>query len=305
MQTNTIVLPGGSGFLGLSAAEFFKKKGYTITILTRGKSKSENGIEFLHWDGKTKGTWADSLEGAKAVINFTGKSVNCIYTEKNKKEIIDSRVDSVRIISDVIATLAHPPEVLIQAASLAIYGDTTELCDENAPSGEGFSVEVCKLWETGFFKKQLPQTRKVLYRIGFVLGKNGGALEPLMKLVRRYAGGTVGSGNQYISWLHEDDLNRMFEFAIENREVEGIYNATGNNPVTNKEFMATLRKVLKKPWSPPVPAFLVKIGAYVFMQTEPDLALTGRRCIPKHLTEQGFSIQHQELETALKEIITI
>lgn len=303
MKSKTIVLPGGGGFLGKSAANFFKEIGFKVVILTRGKAKIENGIEFVNWDGKTEGDWIKQIDNALAVINFTGKSVNCIYSKENKREIIESRTDSVRIITDVILKSEHPPEVFIQAGSLAIYGDTEKLCDEQAKLGNGFSVEVCKLWEKEFFRRDLPRTRKVFLRIGFVLGKNGGALEPLMKLTRYFLGGTIGSGKQYISWLHLNDLNRIIEFAIKNELTNGIYNATGETPVTNKVFMKTLRKVMKKIWSPPAPAIMVKIGAYLFMRADPSLALTGRNCIPKRLIDQGFKFDYSDLELTLNELV--
>jgi uncharacterized protein (TIGR01777 family) len=298
-----IVMPGGSGFLGKNAANFFKSKGYEIVIFTRGKSQVINDIKYINWDGKTFGEWADHINDSAVVINFNGKSVNCIYTDENKKEIIDSRLNSVKIIAEAISKVNNPPEVLIQAASLAIYGDTKKLCDENAPAGEGFSVEVCKLWEEEFFKAQHPKTRKVLLRIGFVLGKHGGALETLTKLTKNFLGGAIADGSQYISWIHVNDFNRVLEFAVENKSASGIYNVTGTQPVTNKEFMGTLRRVLNRPWSPPVPVFAVKIGARLFMKTDSSLALTGRNCIPAKLLKEGFVFQFNELETSLNHVL--
>lgn len=296
-------MPGGSGFLGKCAAHYFYKLGYDIVILTRGKSQIINNIQYLNWDGKTFGEWTKHIDGSLAVINFTGKSVNCIYTPENKKEIIESRIDSVKIIAEAILQAKNPPKVLIQSASLAIYGDTKKVCDENAPHGTGFSVEVCERWEKEFFKENLPHTRKVLLRIGFVLGKNGGALETLSKLTRRFLGGAIASGEQYISWLHIEDLNRMFEFVIKNEDAIGIYNATGNSPSQNKDFMKALRKALKKPWSPPVPVFAVKIGARLFMKTDASLALTGRNCIPSKFIREGFKLNFDNLEEALTDVL--
>lgn len=296
-------MPGGSGFLGQSAAEFLREKGYEVVIFSRGGEKTVDGIKYVNWDAETLGKWTKYLDNSFAVINFTGKSVNCLYTEENKREIIKSRVDSVRILSDAILHSENPPKVFVQAGSLAIYGDTTSVCDENAPLGKGFSVEVCKMWEAEFFKRQLPQTRRVLFRIGFVLEKNGGALESLQKITRFYLGGTIGSGRQYISWLHIEDLNRMFELAIANETMEGIYNATSVNPVTNAEFMKTLRSVMGMPWSPPAPAFAVKIGATLIMHADPSLALTGRNCIPKKLLDKNFNFEYTDLKNTLDKII--
>lgn len=301
--TKKVVIAGGSGFLGQSLASFLSEKGFEVVILTRGQSEQRQNARYVHWDGATTGEWAHEVEASYAVVNFTGKSVNCIYTKKNREEIMDSRLDSVHVMDQAILACEHPPQVIIQAGSLAIFGDTRNVCDEDAPHGTGFSVDVCEQWESAFFKKELPQTRKVLLRIGFALGKNGGALEPLVKLVKNNLGGTVGSGKQYISWLHVDDLNEMFLTSIENERMQGIYNATGPYPVNNKEFMATLRKVINKGWAPPAPAPFVWLGAYLFMKTEPSLALTGRNCIPKKLLEGGFVFTHTNLEHTLHELM--
>jgi uncharacterized protein len=177
-----IILAGGSGFLGQSLAALLTQKGYDVVILTRGASTERNHVRYVHWDGATIDTWTDEIDGSHAVINLTGKSVNCIYTKKNRDEIIRSRLDSVNVLADTILTCKHPPKVFVQAGSLAIFGDTRNLCDEDAPHGTGFSADVCKQWETAFFSRELPSTRQVLLRIGFVLGRDGGALEPMIKL---------------------------------------------------------------------------------------------------------------------------
>jgi uncharacterized protein (TIGR01777 family) len=302
-MSKKVILAGGSGFLGKSLAAFLTERGYQVVILTRGKSNIHAGIKYVHWDGANLGFWADEIDGSYAVVNFTGKSVNCIYTKKNREEIISSRLNSVKVLREANRRSEHPPQAFVQAGSLAIFGDTREVCDEDAPHGKGFSVDVCQRWEEEFFKEELPKTRQVLLRIGFALGKNGGALEPLKRLVRLNLGGTAGSGKQYISWQHVDDLNEMFLRAIEDDCFTGIYNATGPNPVTNKEFMRTLRKVMGKGWAPPAPAPLVRLGAYLVMRTEPSLALTGRNCIPKKLLEQGFKFRYTDLEKTLEDLV--
>jgi uncharacterized protein (TIGR01777 family) len=298
-----VVLAGGSGFLGKSLADFLISNGYQVVILSRGKAKQDGEIKYVQWDGNHLGDWVDEVNGSTAVINFTGKSVNCIYTKSNREEIVSSRIESVSLLREAIKKCKNPPQVFVQAGSLAIFGDTTKLCDEYSPHGTGFSVDVCKQWEAEFFKEDIPNTRQVLLRIGFALGRAGGALEPLTKLARINLGGTVGSGKQNISWLHVDDLNKMFLNSIEDENYLGIYNATGPNPVTNKEFMRTLRKVLNKGWTLPAPSPFVWLGAYLFMKTEPGLALTGRNCIPKKLHDQGFRFQHTDLEIALRDLL--
>ena len=294
-----LILPGGSGFLGRAFANFATAQGHRCVILTR-QPQQDNDIL---WDGKTLGDWVEVLSGATAVVNFTGKSVNCVYTEANKKTLIESRVKSVQVVEEAIRRCTSPPTVVIQVGSLAIYGDTREMCSEEASHGEGFSVHLCEMWEESFFRKALPQTRKCLLRVGFVLGPNGGVLKPLRHLTRCFLGGTVGPGTQYISWLHIDDLNHMILTCIEEDIYEGVFNATGPTPVMNRDFMKAMRKVLGRPWSPPAPTFLVKIGANLLLNTEASLALTGRKCFPKKLTDLGFEFQHTNLEDTLHDVM--
>lgn len=298
-----VVLAGGTGFLGQALASFLTQHGYEICILTRGQTRLHNGLRYIHWDGRSLTGWENELEGAHAIINFSGRSVNCLYTKKNKREIVTSRMDAVQAIDRAVMQLEQKPKVLVQAGSLAIFGNTTQLCEEVSPHGEGFSVRVCEMWEEAFFFKSIPDVRKVMLRIGFALGKEGGALEPLMKLVRYGAGGTIGSGKQYISWLHIEDLNRMFHHVMEHEEATGIYNATGTEPVTNKVFMSTLRQAMGRGWQPSAPAPLVRMGAYLIMRADPELALSGRNCLPTRFLAEGFSFQFKKLETALSDIV--
>ena len=302
-MSKKIILAGGSGFLGNSLGEFLITEGYEVVVLTRSTLTYNDGIKYVHWDGATLGKWADEIDGCSAIVNFTGKSVNCIYTKSNRKEILLSRLNSVRVLREAIKHSEVPPKAFIQAGSLAIFGDTTKVCDETSEHGKGFSVNVCEKWEEEFFKESLPNTRQVLLRIGFALGKDGGALDPLKKLAQYNLGGTVGSGKQYISWLHIDDLNEMFRMAIENSDLHGVYNATGPQAVNNKDFMSTLRNVMGKGWAPPAPTPFVWLGAYLVMKTEPSLALTGRNCIPKRLLESGFEFKYKDLEGALSELL--
>jgi uncharacterized protein len=301
MSTKRTILAGGSGFLGQALEAHLTSHGHDVTVLTR--SPGRNSKQQVYWDGKTPGGWAGLLDGSYAVVNLAGKSVNCRYTPANRREIIDSRVDSVTAIGRAILKCANPPRVWVQSGSLAIYGDTgSQVCDETAPYGEGFPVETCVQWEQALDEAQTPATRKVVLRIGFALGTGGGALDPLMNLTKLFLGGSTGSGHQYISWLHVSDLNRMFEWAIERGDIEGVVNATGPTPVTNAEFMRELRRALHRPWSPPVPEWAVRMGARL-IGTEADLALHGRRCVPKRLLERGFEFEYPDLRLALQSLI--
>ncbi|HEX6182530.1 MAG TPA: TIGR01777 family oxidoreductase [Pyrinomonadaceae bacterium] len=297
-----VVLAGGSGFLGRALAGEFARAGYEPVVLTRRLRKNSRVRQAL-WDGRTIGAWARELEGAAAVVNLTGRSVECRHTPKHRREIVESRVHSVEAVGRAIQACAEPPKVLVQAGSLAVYGDAgRRVCGEDAPAGRGFPVEVCQRWERAFDSLELSSTRKVLLRIGFVLGRDGGALPLLARLARLYLGGTVGEGHQYISWLHVRDFCRLVLWCVERPEAAGVYNATGPCPVTNAEFMCELRCALRRPWSPRTPAWLVRLGA-LLLRTEPALALEGRRCIPDRLVEEHFKFLYTNLESALADLL--
>jgi uncharacterized protein (TIGR01777 family) len=297
-----VILAGGSGFLGEALADALLERDYDIVVLSRGATRDAGRVHPIHWDGRTLGDWAQAIDGAKAIVNLTGRSVNCRHTPEHRREIMESRVNSVRVLGEAVARSSRPPEVWVQASSLAIYGDPGDRwCDEDTPHAHGFSEEVCKRWEAEFDKIASRGLRKVVMRIGIVLDADKGALPVLARLTRFFLGGRVGHGRQYISWIHVADLTRIFVEAIERSDLSGVFNATGPNPVTNAEFMRELRLALHRPWSPPVPAWATRIGAF-FMRTEPSLALTGRRCRPKHFLESEFHFEFPELRGALADL---
>ena len=303
MSKARVVLAGGSGFLGRALAEEFARAGYEPVVLTRRVRKTGARVRQVEWDGRAAGAWARELEGARAVVNLAGRSVDCRHTPRRRREIVESRVRSVEAIGRAIAACAEPPAVLVQAASLAVYGDAgRRVCGEGAPAGRGFPVEVCLRWERAFDSLRLPGTRKVLLRIGFVLGRDGGALPRLARLARLYLGGTLGGGRQYVSWLHVRDFCRLVLWCVEHAGAEGVFNATGPSPVTNAEFMCELRCALGRPWCPRLPAWLVRLGAFL-TRTEPGLALEGRRCLPERLVEGNFKFIYTNLESALSDLL--
>jgi uncharacterized protein (TIGR01777 family) len=299
-----VVLAGGSGFIGRALAEELVRRDYAVTILSRTPPAGGGRIHYLPWDGATPGNWATSLEGATAVVNLAGRSVNCLSTPENHREILASRLDSVRAIDAAVARCARPPGVLVQAGAVGIYGDAGDrVCDENTPPGNDFAADVCRQWEAAFAEAQTPGIRRVVLRVGFALGRGGGALQPLAALARWFLGGTVGNGRQYISWVHMADLTEMFVAAIERPEITGTYNATAPAPATNAEFMRELRRATGRPWSPPVPAFMVRLGARWIMRTDADLALGGRRAVPRRFLEQDFQFRFNELRAALHDLL--
>ncbi len=297
-----VILAGGTGFIGQSLARRLIAQNYEVVVLTRTPRTRNDGLREIEWDGRQPGEWIKCLDGAEAVVNLTGKNINCPHTPENLRELSASRVNSVRAIVAALENVKIPPRVWIQAGAIGFYGDTGSLlCDESAPNGSGKLAEICRQWENAFNSSSVPAIRKVLLRIGFVLGRDGGALPVLEKLTKWFLGGRAGSGKQFTSWIHVADLTRMFAGAIERENWSGTFNAVAPNPVTNAEFMRELRRALHRPWSPPAPEWAVKIGSRL-MKSEPSLALAGCRCVPKRLLETNFGFQYPSLPDALKNL---
>jgi hypothetical protein len=293
-----IILAGGSGFIGHALAKELAAK-YEVIVLTRTPKPRDDGVREIEWDGIHIGEWIALLDGAEAVVNLTGKNVNCPHTPENLHEFAASRIDSVNAIAGALEHIKEPPRVWVQAGAIGYYGDPGDMiCDDYSPPGTGALAEICHQWEDAFHGLKAPKTRKVLLRIGFVLGRDGGALPVLEQLTRRFLGGRAGTGKQYISWIHIVDVVQMFRGAIENENWSGTYNAVGLAPVTNKEFMRQLRHSLHRPWSPPVPQFIIKLGAR-WMKSEPSLALGGCHSIPIRFLEGGFQFRFDKLSDAL------
>ncbi|HEY1716960.1 MAG TPA: TIGR01777 family oxidoreductase [Verrucomicrobiae bacterium] len=302
MDKKRIVIAGGSGFIGQSLARELLARNYEVAVLTRTPRARSGGAKEFFWDGKNSGEWADFLDGAEAIVNLAGKNVNCPHTTENVRELAASRVNSVRAIALACDHAKNPPRVWIQAGAIGFYGDTgNDLCDETASNGSDNLAEICQQWESALNSAVAPTTRKVLLRIGFVLGHDGGALPVLEKLTKWFLGGTAGGGKQFISWIHLADLTRMFIDVIEREDLSGTFNAVAPNPVTNAEFMRELRRALHRPWSPPAPEWAVKIGSRL-MKSESSLALAGCRVAPKRFLESGFKFRFPELRDALKNI---
>jgi uncharacterized protein (TIGR01777 family) len=302
-MSKKIIIAGGSGFLGHSIINSYKDIDVQIVVLTRGRNEVINNISYVHWDAETLDDWIKELEGATAIINLVGKSVNCRYTEKNKQEIINSRVKATHIIGTAIQIAATPPKVWINAGSAAIFGNSgDEIKDEDSITGQGFSPEVCKKWEAAFNNSVTPFTRKVFFRIGLVFQKDGGLLKPFINIVKFGLGGKIGTGEQYISWIHEDDFTTVIKAAVERDDITGIIHCSSPHPVKNKDFLQALRTSCKIPFGLPAPSFIVKIGA-IFIGTEAELVLSGRRVVSKVLEQKQIGFKYPKLSDALNNLL--
>ena len=300
-----VVIAGGSGFLGLSLARHLSERGGEVVILTRGEAREAGGapIRFVHWNARSIGEWSRELDGAHGLVNLAGRSVDCIKAPDHCDEILRSRVDATRVLGQAVRAVRSPPRVWVQMSTAHIYGDPPEaVCDEDSAPGYGLAPFVGRAWEEAFEDAILPSMRGVVLRTSFVLGRGGGALPRLAKLARRGLGGRVGHGRQGISWIHQRDMNRLFERALTDDTMRGTYIATAPNPVSNAEFMRALRRVLRRPIGLPAFAWMVRIGAPLMMRTDPELALYGRFCVSKRLREEGFEFAFDDLRSALDDI---
>jgi len=307
MSSPRTVIAGGSGFLGRSLARHLSEIGHAVTVLSRSAPRDAGGLpgSVTHavWDGRTLGGWADTLNGATALVNLVGRSVDCVKTPDRCDEILRSRVESTRALGMAVRACEQPPRVWVQMATAHIYGDPPEVeVDESSPFGYGLAPTVGRAWEDAFADAVLPTQRAVVLRTGFVLGRDGGALSRLALLTRWCLGGTVGHGRQGMSWIHERDMNRIFERAITDEAMRGAYIASGPNPLSNAVFMRELRRAYRRPIGLPAPAALVRLGAPLVMRTDPELALYGRYCVPRRLLEEGFAFAFPDLSDALVDL---
>lgn len=305
MYRGTILLPGGSGYLGRALALGLAAEGYQPVIFSRGARVDDGPVRYLRWDGVRLDDWAEEFEDARAVINLAGRSVNCRYNASNKAEIFRSRLASTRVVGEAIARCQNPPPVWLNASSATIYRDALDrpMDELTGEVGEGFSVEVCRQWEDEFARAATPATRKIALRMAMVFGPGkGGVFEAFHNIVRLGLGGTLGSGRQYVSWIHLDDFIRAVIRLIEDDTFTGPVNLAAPHPLPNREFMAIFRALCGQPIGLPATAWMLEIGAF-FLRTETELLLKSRRVIPTRLLDAGFEFEFPGFEAALASIL--
>lgn len=303
-----VVIAGGSGFIGTSLAYHLSAIGMSVVVLSRSRPRADGPWRHVPWDARTLGEWAKDLDGAAGLVNLVGRTVDCIKTPDHRDEILRSRVEATNMLGKAIRTIGTPPRVWVQMSTAHIYGDPPSVvCDEDAPFGLGLAPLVGKAWEDAFHEAMLPQQRGVVLRTSFVIGRDrgagGGALARLRFLARLGLGGRVGSGTQGMSWIHEADMNALFERALTDGSMTGTYIASSPNPVSQVEFMRTLRKQIGMPIGLPAFAWMVRLGAPLVMRTDPELALYGRYVVSRRLAEEGFEFRFPELGPAIADLV--
>lgn len=311
----TVVIAGASGFMGRYLARGFEAEDAAVRTIGRAGDA----------------TWSDpvsvgaAVDGADLVLNLAGKSVNCRYNRRNRAEILRSRVDTTRLIGDAIAAAAAPPALWLNSSTATIYrhAEDRPMTESTGELGSGFSVEVARAWEAAFFERDLPGTRRVALRTAIVLGR-GSVMPPLVRLVRFGLGGPqldgrwVGTpwrrragtyhenrhtrGRQRFSWIHLEDVAAAIRFLRDHPEIEGVVNLASPNPVDDRTFMHTLRRVLGMPVGLPAYRWMLELGAVV-IRTETELVLKSRWVVPERLERAGFRFSYPELEPALRQIL--
>jgi uncharacterized protein len=303
-----IILAGGSGFLGKALVQHFVARGDEVIVLTRSPRERSDGAKEVVWDAKSLGEWIKWIEGAEVVINLAGKSVDCRYNEPNRKAIINSRVDSTRILGEAIAKCQQPPRVWLNSSSATIYRHTFDkLMDESGETGatpeakDEFSIEVIRAWERALDEAQTPATRKVAMRITLVFGRDGGVFPVLRRLARLGLGGKMGSGRQYVSWIHVTDFLRAVEWLVDKDELNGPVNLAAPNPLPNREMMRLIRDACGVPFGLPATEWMLEVGAFL-IRTETELIIKSRRVVPGRLLGSGFKFQYPDFPGALRNL---
>ncbi|MDE0937746.1 MAG: DUF1731 domain-containing protein [Mariniblastus sp.] len=307
MTVKKVVIAGGSGFLGVSLASHLLQSNFQVTILSRNRPKAVGQWEFVPWDAQSLGGWQSAIDGADAIVNLVGRTVDCRKTPDNCDEILRSRVEATRVLGEAMECVANPPPVWVQMSTAHIYGDPPSvICTEESPLGYGLAPDVGRAWERQFADSIRSGQRGVVLRTSFVVGKDrgsgGGALSRLRFVARLGLGGAIGSGQQGMSWIHEKDMNRIFERAILDPSMQGAYIVSAPNPVSQIDFMKSLRRSLRVPIGLPATETMVRLGARWFLRTDPELALYGRYVIPQRLINSGFSFKFPDLESALADL---
>ncbi len=306
-----IIIPGGSGQVGTILARAFHADGHEVVVLSRKAEKSD--WRTVEWDAETFGDWAKEFENADVVINLAGRNVNCRYTDENRREIMDSRVKSTRIVGEAIARAKNPPRIWLQASTATIYAHRFDAANDemngiiggdepDAPDTWNFSIDVARSWERAANEIETPRTRKILLRSAMTMSPDkDGIFDVLLGLVRKGLGGTSGDGQQYLSWIHDADFIRAIRWLIQRDELSGAVNICSPNPLPNAEFMRILREAWGTKIGLPATKLMLEIGA-IFMRTETELVLKSRRVVPTRLLESGFEFEFPDWESAAQNL---
>ena len=296
-----IAITGGTGLIGSAIREYLQSKGYDCHVLTTSKRSASVNNEHFFWNPSEKYIASDALKGVDTIIHLAGSTINQPWNSKGKRDIIQSRIQAADTLFAFLSTRENNVKNIIAASAIGMYPDKGEdWVDENDEAGKGFQGEVIAQWEKALIRFESLPVRLFIPRIGIVLSGDGGALPVMAKPVRWGLSSAIGSGKQYLSWIHIDDVVGIFHHALTHPKLSGIFNAVAPNPATNSVFTRTLAKVLRKPhFLPRVPGFLLRIT----MGERADLALRGSRVSSQKITDTGYTFKYPELDNALEKLL--
>jgi hypothetical protein len=307
-----IILAGGAGQVGTILARHFHQEGHSVVVLSR--TPQNKTWRVVPWDGATLGPWRDELNGRDVLINLAGRSVNCRYTPKNRRAILDSRVLSTQILHRAIATTEHPPAVWLNASTATIYRHALDRPMDEAtgelggnepgvPDTWNFSIQIAKAWEKAFVSTPTPRTRKVALRSAMTFSADrGGVFDVLLNLVRHGLGGTNLPGTQFVSWIHEADFIHSVEFLIGREDLNGAVNLASPHPLPNREFLRILREAWGTGVGLPATRWMLELGTFL-LRTESELVLKSRQVVPGRLLEAGFQFKFPTWPQAARDLV--
>jgi uncharacterized protein (TIGR01777 family) len=312
--TVKVLIPGGTGFLGRVLAAELAARGDEVVVLSRDAGAAVPGARTAAWDGRTVGAWAAEVDGADAVVNLAGRSVNCRYTATNLREMLDSRVGSTRAVGAAIASAARPPKVWLQMSTATIYAHRFDAPNDEATGLVGghepdvprhwkASVDIAEAWERELVEAATPRTRKVAMRTAMVMAPVPGTVFGILRgLTRVGLGGTIAGGRQYVSWIADRDFTRAVLFLLDREDLDGPVNLAAPNPLPQRDFMAALRAACGVPFGVPATAWMMEIAAVVH-RTETELLLKSRRVVPGRLLDAGFSFVFPSWPETARELV--
>ncbi|MEU7301339.1 TIGR01777 family oxidoreductase [Streptomyces sp. NPDC007206] len=305
-----VILPGGTGQVGTLLDRALTTAGHEVTVLTRHPTRERQ----VGWDGATLGRWAEVIDGSDVVVNLAGRSVSCRYTPENLRAMMDSRVDSARVVGEAIAAASRPPRVWLQMSTATIYAHRFDAPNDEAtgviggsesgvPGYWAYSIDIARNWERAQAEASVPATRKVALRTAMVMSPDrGGVFDVLLGLVRLGLGGPVAGGAQYVSWIHDADFVRAVEFLIDRDDLEGPVNLASPGPLPQREFMRALRAARGVPVGLPATRWMAELGAFA-LRSDTELLLKSRRVVPGRLSAAGFDFAYPDWPPAAVDLV--